>query len=216
MLKGLIFDMDGVLVDNAAMHIRAFEIFLKRYGVTRPLTPDMFGRTNKYIFNLLFPEMVAKHGLRAVSQEKEKIYRDEFRDELKPVPGLIELLEACRREGIKCAIGSSAIRENVEFIIELFGIGKYIDVWCCEDDVRIGKPEPEVYLKCQALLGLAPEECIVFEDAEAGVTAGVRAGSKVVALTTSLDRATLERGEASLIIDDFRDITLDALRALAG
>ncbi len=216
MLKALIFDMDGVLTDNAAMHIRAFEIFLQRHDAKTQLTSDMFGRTNEVIMSMLLPEEVAEKCWRTLADEKEELYRTMFRDELRPVAGLAELLEACRRESIKCAIGSSACRENVEFIIGLFGIGKYIDAWCCEDDVRIGKPDPEVYLKCCSRLGFAPSECVVFEDALAGITAGNRAGCKVVALTTSNPRGPLEASQADLVVDDFRGITLDRLRGLVG
>jgi len=208
--------MDGVLVDNAEFHIRAFEIFLRRYGIEKPFTPDLFGRTNEAILEQLMPEVVARKGWQTLSQEKEAVYRNEFRELLKPVSGLLDLLAACRRNGIKCAIGSSACRENVEFIIDICGLDGYIDAWCCEDDVTVGKPAPEVYLKSSAKLGLSPKECVVFEDATAGITAGSRAGCKVVALTTSNPRELLEKTEADLIIDDFRDISIDSLRKLVG
>lgn len=208
--------MDGVLTDNAEFHIRAFETFQKRYGISKPFTVDLFGRTNKDILERLMPDTVAAKGWRTLSQEKEEVYRNEFRDELKPVAGLLDLLKACKSEGIKCAIGSSACRENVEFIIDIFGLGGYIDAWCCEDDVAHGKPDPEVYLKSIAKIGLSPEECVVFEDATAGITAGDRAGCRVVALTTSNPREVLEKTEADMIIDDFRDISLEKLRELVG
>ena len=216
MLRGIIFDMDGVLVDNAEFHIRAFDIFQRRYGINKPFTVDLFGRTNKAILEKLMPETVADKGWHTLSQEKEEIYRNEFREQLKPVEGLLDLLAACKAEGIKCAIGSSACKENIEFIIGLFGLSDYIDAWCCEDDVTFGKPDPEVYLKSIAKIGLSPEECVVFEDATAGITAGNRAGCKVVALTTSNPRERLENTEADLIIDDFRDISLEHLRKLVG
>lgn len=208
--------MDGVLVDNAEFHVRAFEIFQQRYGVGKPFTVDLFGRTNKAILEILMPEVVAVKGWHALSQEKEEVYRTEFREQLKPVAGLLDLLAACKSAGIKCAVGSSACRENVEFILDIFGIGGYIDAWCCEDDVTLGKPDPEVYLKSSAKIGLSPQECVVFEDATAGITAGSRAGCKVVALTTSNPRETLEKTEADMIIDDFRDISIERLRELVG
>ena len=144
------------------------------------------------------------------------MYRNEFREQLKPVEGLLDLLASCKAEGIKCAIGSSACKENVEFIIDLFGLEDYIDAWCCEDDVTLGKPDPEVYLKSIAKLGLTPADCVVFEDATAGITAGNSAGCKVVALTTSNPRELLEKTEADMIIDDFRDISIERLRKLVG
>lgn len=214
MLKGLLFDLDGVIVDNAEQHVRAFDIFLKRYGVNRTFTPDLFGRRNEDIFNILMPEAVVEKDWRILSAEKEAVYREISRSELGPVKGLITLLTNAKQSGIACGIGSSACRENVEFCIDICNIDNLIDAYCCEQDVTIGKPEPEVYLKTAARLGVKAEECVVFEDATAGVTAGKRAGCKVVALTTSSPREVLEQTEADLIIDNFNDISLDILRRL--
>ncbi len=215
MLRGLIFDMDGVIIDNSDMHIKAFEIFLARYGVSDPFTPDMFGRRNEQILQMLLPaDIYESKGWRVLSEEKEEVYRETFRNEMVPVEGLVSLLESAKSQGIKCAIGSSACRSNVEFTMDVTSIRPMIDAWCCEDDVREGKPNPEVYIKTAARMGLKPEECIVFEDATAGITAGKRAGCHVVALTTSNSREILQATEADLIIDDFRDITIEQLKAL--
>ena len=129
--------------------------------------------------------------------------------------GALQLLAECRTDtGIGCGIGSSACRDNVEFIIDVCNIGDLIGAWCCEDDVTVGKPNPEVYIKTAARLGLKAEECIVFEDATSGIEAGKRAGCKVVALTTSSPREMLEQCAPDLIIDDFTQITLNDLHRL--
>ena len=215
MLRGLIFDMDGVIVDNSDMHVQAYAIFLKRYGVTTPFTPDLFGRRNEQILQMMLPaEIYESKGWRALSEEKEEVYRETFRDEIKPTAGLLSLLECAKSNDIKCGIGSSACRLNVEFTMDITSIRNYIDAWCCEDDVCNGKPNPEVYINTAAKMGLKPEECIVFEDATVGITAGKSAGCKVVALTTSNSREVLQQTEADLIIDDFRDITIEQLQSL--
>lgn len=214
MLKGLLFDMDGVVVDNADLHVQAFDIYLQQFGSDKHFTPDLFGRRNENIFEALIPEVVKELGWQRLSAEKEAIYRNIARRELVPMTGLMDLLTEAKRTGIGCGIGSSACRDNVEFIIDVCNIGDLIGAWCCEDDVTIGKPNPEVYIKTAARLGLKAEECIVFEDATSGIEAGKRAGCKVVALTTSSPREMLEQCAPDLIIDDFTQITLNDLHRL--
>lgn len=216
MLKGIIFDMDGVLVDNTEYHARAFDVFLKRHGIEKKFTSEYLGRTNDYALNSLMPEKVKEKGLRPLSDEKEAIYRELARKGLKPMKGLNRIVENARQLGIRCAVGSSGCMANIEFVTdEICGIRESIDVICCEDDVTEGKPSPEVYLKCCERLGLAPSECIVFEDSEAGIEAGHRAGCKVVALTTSHPREKLEQTHADMIADDFDCVGIEELKKLA-
>jgi beta-phosphoglucomutase-like phosphatase (HAD superfamily) len=103
---------------------------------------------------------------------------------------------------------------NVDFVLERCDIGRYFEAIVAGDEVTRCKPDPEIYLTAAAKLGLEPSECIVFEDAEAGIEAAKRAGMKVVALATTFSREFLETTDADLIIDDFRDIDVATLRAL--
>jgi len=216
MKKAAIFDMDGTLVANSPVHIRAFEIFCARYGVTdwREKLANGFGMGNDDIMRLVMPEEVIREkGLAALADEKEAIYREIYAPDIRPVEGLKELLERLRAAGIPCAVGSSGCKANVDFVLDSCAIRPYFDAAISGDMVSRCKPDPEIYLTAAAALGLPAAECVVFEDAPAGIEAARRAGAgHIVALATTLDRAALAQTDADRVIDDFRDITdLDAL-----
>ena len=209
MIKAAIFDMDGTLVDNTSAHIRAFELFCARYGVEewRRKLDSAFGMGNDDIMRLIMPEEVIREkGLPALAEEKEAIYRELYAPEIVPVPGLVGLLEKLRDAGIRCAVGSSGCRKNVVFVLAKCGIAGFFEQTVCGDMVTRCKPDPEIYLTAAASLGVPPSECLVFEDAKAGIEAADRAGAGcIVAIATTLDRTTLETETAAdLVVDDFR------------
>lgn len=217
MIQGALFDMDGVLVDNAEIHFRAFERFCARYGVEdwQQKFTSAFGMGNDDIMRLLLPaEVVEERGTAALSDEKEAIYREIYAPTIRPVEGLRELLEELRRRGIRCAVGSSGCRANVEFVLEKCGIAEFFppQARVSGDSVTRCKPDPEIYLTAAARLGLEPQECLVFEDAKAGIEAAMRAGvSHVVALATSLSADELRSTQAKYIVRDFREVNENML-----
>lgn len=203
--------MDGTLVDNTAAHVRAFGIFCARYGIEEweaKLT-TVFGMGNDDILRLIMPEEVlCEKGVPALAEEKEIIYRELYAPDIRPVEGLVDLLQRLRAAGIRCAVGSSGGRVNVDFVLDKCGIREYFDAQVSGDMVSSCKPEPEIYLTAAKALGLAPAECVVFEDAHAGIEAARRAGAgNIVTLTTTLPREELEQESGvGMIIDTFADI----------
>uniref|UniRef100_UPI0040565E7E HAD family hydrolase n=1 Tax=Alistipes sp. TaxID=1872444 RepID=UPI0040565E7E len=217
MLKGLLFDMDGVLVNNLEVHRAAFAEFFRRYGVERSFDElsRVFGKGNDDIMGELMPrEIVERVGIRELGQEKEAIYREIYAPTITPQPGLVEFLAESERCGLRCAVGSSGYRANVDFVLDRCNIRRYFEAAVAGDEVTRCKPDPEIYLTAAAKLGLSPEECVVFEDAEAGIESAKCAGIKVVALATTFSREFLENTDADLIINDFRDLNVDILRRL--
>lgn len=218
MLKGVIFDMDGVLVDNAHIHIEAMDIFFGRLGVGgwRERIVDCFGMGSDEIWQMLLPaDILCRKSLREWTQEKEAVYREIYDSRIKEVNGLTALLKELTDNGIVCAVGSSACRENVEFVFDKCRIREYFTLTVCGDDVKRCKPDPEIYLTAAERLGLDPSECLVFEDAKAGIRAARNAGMKVVALATSLSRETLEsETDTDAVIDDFTCTSVAELRKL--
>ena len=217
MLKGVLFDMDGVLVNNLEVHRAAFAEFFRRYGVERSFEElsRIFGKGNDDIMGELMPrEVVERVGIRELGHEKEAIYREIYAPTITPQPGLLTFLDECEAEGLKCAVGSSGYRANVDFVLDKCNIERYFDYAVAGDEVTRCKPDPEIYLTAAAKLGLRADECVVFEDAEAGIEAAKRAGMRVVALATTFNHDFLETTDADYIIDDFRDITVDKLREI--
>lgn len=216
-LKGLLFDMDGTLVDNLAYHFMAFDAYAKREGFTllEPVSLKINGMHSNDIFPLLLGnEVVAQYGLDRLNREKEEVYRDMYRPKIAPIAGVIELLKEAKKAGVKCAIGSSGCRENVEMIIEGLGIADLIDGSISGSDVTHGKPHPEIFTKAHELLGLKAEECIVVEDAVNGIVAGVRAGCKCLAVTTTATAEVLAEAGASLCVEDYSTVTIEQLNEL--
>lgn len=219
MKKAALFDMDGTLVDNTLAHMRAFEIFCARYGVTgwKEKLSQAFGMGNDDIMRLIMPaELIRERGLASLAEEKEAIYREIYAPEIRPVKGLVPLLESLRAADVRCAVGSSGCRANVDFVLEKCRIGEFFDVRISGDRVTRCKPDPEIYLTAAAALGMAPADCVVFEDAKAGIESARRAGvGRVVALATTLPREVLEREtDADVIGATFADLPgLDRLLA---
>lgn len=216
-LKGILFDMDGTLVDNLAYHFASFDEFIKRKGLTllEPVSLRINGMHSDDVFRILLgEEECKKHSLDALNREKEEVYRDMYRGNVTPVAGLMEFLRAAKGAGIKCAIGSSGCRENVEFIIAELDIREFINASISGSDVSHGKPHPEIFTKAHEALGLKAEECIVVEDAVNGIIAGVRAGCKCLGITTTSSAEVLSEAGASVCAKDFTSITIESLQEL--
>ena len=157
MLKGFIFDMDGTMVDNIAYHFRSFDEYVKRKGLKlqTPFSLRFSGMHSAEIFAIVLgEEQMNNYTIEELERGKEATYREIYSGNVEPVAGLIVLLKAAKEAGIKCAIGSSGCRDNVEFIINELGIRDLIDVSISGSDVSHGKPNPEIFQKAAAAMGL--------------------------------------------------------------
>jgi len=204
---GLIFDMDGVIVENHQYHYLAWQKIAAKHGITIDevfYREKMNGRTLKKLMKVVFEREMSDEEAKSIGLEKEAIYRDLYKDHRKPTTGLIKFLEEAKEKGIPMAVGTSAPKENVEFTLDDLDLRKYF-VGVVDDSMVVhGKPDPEVYLKGAELVDRKPEDCIVFEDAVSGIQAGKAAGAKVIGLATSHSREELD---ADLIIDNFSDLS---------
>jgi len=213
----VLFDMDGVIVANTDFHVRAWIDFTARHN--RPLTlPQYFeninGRTSADAMAYAFGRPVLTDELDRFTEEKEAVYRNLYAPHLQPTPGLIDFLDALKAAGVRLAVGTSAPEANVVFTLDGLGIRSYFDAIVDASMIKRGKPNPEIYLTAAARVGVPPNRCVVFEDAFAGIEAGVGAGMVVMAVATSHTRAELETTGASLIVDDFTDLTVARVAGL--
>lgn len=219
MIKGLIFDMDGTLIQNMPYHMKAFSTLAERLGyqMLQPVTNKFYGRHNDEIFLAIAPQWVIdKYGLQYLSDEKEAIYRELYADKVCLTDGLAELLAEAKAKGVKCYVGSAAPRLNIDLIWNGAQLDDKIDGCVCGDDVVNFKPHPEIFLKCCEGMGLAPEDCVVFEDAISGIKAGWAAGCKVVALSSTATPEALAVDGVEHIIPDFKGMTLESLEKMLG
>lgn len=183
----LIFDMDGVIVDNHQWHLDAFIEFGKRHGlhITRESFSKYFGSTNSLIMNSLFDGKISKSEIELFSHEKEEIYREMYLPSIKPVEGLPAFLSKARDMDIRIALATSAPKENVIFTLRETGLEKYFKVITDSSSVTRGKPDPQVYRITAEKLGVQPNECIVFEDSIAGIASAKSAGMHVLGVATT-------------------------------
>ena len=211
MIKAVIFDMDGVLVDNTPIHIESFAIFCERYGIKVDMTTlkTLFGKGNDEIIPLLLPaSLIEQIGIEALANEKEQLYREIFETRITPAAGLIDFLEDLKRNNIKCAVGSSGPKENVEFVLDRCGIKDYFAAIANGDMVTKCKPDPEVFLLAAKLIDTSPEECVVIEDSFAGIQAAHSAKMKVIALATTYSREELTSDASfEILLDNFTTLT---------
>lgn len=208
-----IFDMDGVIVDSNPFHKIALKQFCKKYGhelSEMQLREKIYGRPNKDWIPNVFGKIEEKL-MREYEAEKEGLFRELYKDDIKPLEGLVDFLKHLDKYNLSRAIATSAPRPNVDFTLAKTGTEKYFPVILDESFVSKGKPDPEIYLKAAAALKYPPEKCIVFEDSLSGVRAGKDAGCKVVGITTTHTREELD--ETDLNIDNFTGIDPQALIA---
>ncbi len=220
MIKGAIFDMDGVLVDNLDAHIAAFTEFCRRHDTI--LTPadidKLFGQGNDTIIPAILPaEVVEELGINALANEKEAIYRELYAATIAPVAGLQRYLAELTAAGVKCAVGSSGPKENVDFVLSALDIEKYFDVKVNGDMVTRRKPDPEIFITATRMLGLSAEECVVFEDSLSGITSAHAAGNHVIGVATTLSPDKISANiDTDLIISDFTQLTAEETISIGG
>ena len=183
----LVFDMDGVLINSNPIHVQAWEIFNRQYGVetTDRMRQNMYGRRNDEIVRAFFGDQLAPEEVLRRGREKEEIYRALVGNRIEEmlVTGLRTFLDFHRNDIM--AVASNAEPANVALILKRSGLTDYFQVALDGDQVCHPKPHPEVYLKTAQLLGVAPANCLVFEDSYFGVAAARAAGARVIGLLTT-------------------------------
>jgi beta-phosphoglucomutase family hydrolase len=216
MLRAVVFDWDGVVVDSSAHHERSWEILAAKRGL--PLPPDHFKRGFGKKNNVIIPDLgwaTDPTEVDALAREKEEIYRSLVREKgIEPLPGVRELLAALQTAEIPCAIGSSTERANLDCLLDLMDLRKFFRVIVSGEEVVHGKPDPSIFLLAAERLGVAPAECAVIEDALVGIEAAKRAGMPVLAVATTEPLEAL--GSADAATASMVEVTPGRLESLAG
>jgi len=188
MTQAVLFDMDGLIIDNEPLHSKAFEIVLKLYGKKPRFNENglvqILGIGGKENWKLLKKIYQLSEDEEVLLQKKRIIYLDLLKQNIKPMPGLLKLLKFLKKKRIKMAIASSASLSHIELITKSLGIRHYFKAIISGESVMRGKPDPDIYLKAAKLLKVKPYVCLVLEDTERGVIAGKRARMKVIAVPT--------------------------------
>jgi beta-phosphoglucomutase family hydrolase len=214
---GAIFDWDGVVIDSSAHHEESWERLAKETGYQLPSGhfKKGFGMKNEFIIPNLLHWTADPVEIGRLSLRKEALYREIVLEwGLKPLAGVVTWLTQLHEAGIPCAIGSSTHRLNIETGLASIGLEDRFQVIITAEDVSHGKPDPEVFLNAASRLSVAPESCVVFEDALVGVEAAHRGGMKVVAVATT-NPIELLNG-ADIAVHQLDELSVTRLRELIG
>lgn len=205
---GVIFDMDGVLVDSAGAHLESWRLLAAELGesIDESLFAQTFGRQNKDIIPLVFGR-TGDDDIRRLADRKESLYRDLVRASPPVVAGAVDLVRSLHEAGAVLAVGSSAPRANVELVLSAMGAEDCFAALVTSELVSRGKPDPEVFEKAAERLGLPPSRCVVIEDAPAGVAAAKAAGARCIGVR--LHHSAAELGAADATVARLEELTAE-------
>ena len=211
----LIFDMDGVLVDNTAYQARAFQLLFRDLGLTtdaRRLLARLNGMPATTILKTVFRHPVPEKQLKEYASQREFLYRTLYWRKRTAMPGLVAFLEAARAAGHQLALGTGSPPETISYVIDHLNLRRHFDVVVGKEDVAKGKPHADTFSVAAAQLGARPDDCVVFEDAVLGEQAAYRAGMRCVAVGSSLPAKAFQA--PLTVIKDFTGFTPARLLAL--
>ncbi|PWJ54497.1 HAD superfamily hydrolase (TIGR01509 family) [Dyadobacter jejuensis] len=213
--RAVIFDMDGVICHTNPYHSIAFKAFFSKRNL-QPTEADfqqhMYGKSNSYILSHFLGRPIEGEDLRSLEEEKESLFRTLYAPHIEPIAGFLPFFETLVQQSVRVAVATSAPRANLDLIVGQVPIYPHLGSVMASEDVIKHKPDPEVYLKSAANLGVLPEQCIVFEDSYSGVMAATNAGMRVVGVLSSHSQEELP--PCSLYIEDYSNIDFAALMQL--
>jgi beta-phosphoglucomutase len=213
-LEAVLWDMDGVIADTIQYHYGAWRDILKTMGITLTLEEfrPLFGQRHDNIIRYALGNNMTHEQIETLSDKKQALYRERVSKDIRPLPGAVELIKSLNKNKIKIALASSATPENVEVIVQGIGIEKYFQAFVNGPEVAEGKPSPLIFQLAAKKLGALPSNCVVIEDAVAGVAGAKAGGMKCVAVTNSLPRDMLSK--ADLIVDSLEEVDIEVLKGL--
>ncbi len=213
-ISAVIWDLDGVIIDSADEHRRAWQRLAREEGV--PFSDAdfwaTFGKRNDAIFAEKWPPLPPEEVIR-LANLKEAYYRELIRETASALPGALELMSELHQAGYPQALASSTPLENIQLISDVLGLKRYLSVFISGETVSHGKPAPDIFLKAAGDLGVPARRCLVIEDAVAGVEAAHAAGMRCIAVAGERNLPGLRKAE--LMVKTLREVSLARVQALA-
>ena len=215
-MQAFIFDMNGTMINDMHYHEQAwYDVLVNQ--LKAPLTVDqvrhqIYGTAAEMFDRVFGSGEFSAAQVQEITLRKESKYREEFLPHLKLITGLDDFLIQTKNKHIPLAIGTAAPILNINFVLDNLNLRSFFPVVIGPDDVKKSKPDPEVFLKAASQLGIAPEHCIVFEDAPKGIEAAARAGMKAIAVTSYHTKEELENKNVLFFIEDYTDPKLQTLQ----
>ncbi len=212
MIRGILFDMDGVLVDSEPFICKSAVLMFGELG--RKVSPEDFVPFVGMGENRYIGGVAEKYGLKIEIKKAKartyEIYKAIIKGKLNALPGVSEFIDKCRRKGLMLAVATSADRIKMEANLnEINLMPALFNATVNGLEVKNKKPHPDIYLKAAGRLGLRPGECLVVEDAPSGIKAAVAAGCRCLAITSSFPENELK--EADWICDSLLSVPEEAI-----
>lgn len=211
--KAVIFDMDGVLIDSEPFYLITNKHFLSSIGIdaTDGEASKMVGASSTINAKRLLeehPALSERYTQEELTSLHAKSITDSLfnaKDKIIPVKGIFDLIEKFRSSGFVLCIASSSTREMVNHVSKKYGFDALIENVVTGSDVKLGKPNPEIFLKAAALTGVSPDRCIVIEDSKNGVLAAKTAGMFCVGFSNPSSPTVQDLGGADIIIESYSE-----------
>ena len=218
MLKAVIFDMDGVLMNSESIHYQVERDILKRFDVSFQVEDH-----TKYVGQRtidLWAGVCATHQLdvdpAVLALEDNQNYMSALEnDDLAPIEEIPSLIQRLKEAGIRMIVASSATRHNIETVMSKFGIEEDFEGYVSGQDVDRPKPNPDIFLLAAEKLNIDPASCVVIEDAKHGVSAAKSAGMACIGYR-NLSSGNQDLSKADVIVDAFGSIDLELLKRLTN
>jgi beta-phosphoglucomutase family hydrolase len=216
MLKAVIFDMDGVLIDSEPLHFEVDKMVLQELNINKSehYLERFVGYTNPAMWKIIKSEYTIEKSIEELIALQMTIKLKFLADSnYQAISGIKELLTEIKSNNIPIGIASSSPRVFIEAVIDKLKILAYFDNWISGEEVEKSKPEPDVFLKSSELLKVNPSECIVIEDSRSGTIAAKSAGMKCVGFR-NINSGNQDLSKADIIIDKISDINFSKMKAL--
>ncbi len=212
--KAVIFDMNGIIIDDEHVHELAFQRVLKEYNILlnhSEYISIFAGRTDQEGFELIAHKYGIELPINELLRKKAELYLSLFPENKKTYPGVIELITMLS-EKLVLALTSSSTRKEIDLVLNTFEVRDKFKIIVSAEDVSQGKPDPEPYLITSQKLGILPEFCVVIEDSRSGVRSAIDAGMKCIGVTTTHDLDALHA--ATIVVNNFDQITEELISNL--
>ena len=211
MLKAVIFDMDGVIIDSEPTHMKLENETYKKLGieVSEEEHLSFVGSTSHYMWGALKNKYKLNQTLKELIEYEESKYFEHLNSdqcEITLIEGVKELIKDLHENGVILAIASSSPLNVIEAVVKRFQIEEYFEVFVTGDYVKKSKPEPDIFLYASEKLGVSPEDCLVIEDSHNGVRAAKKAGMKCVGINSDPE-GRQDISIANLVINSFKEIS---------
>lgn len=217
MIKAVIFDLDGVMIDSEPLWEKTERILLSRRGID--YSPDyrdmILGLNQNDSGRLLIDTFDLTDSVDDIISERVEILTSLYEQELQLMPGLLPLLDEIRDKRYQLAVASSSPMRVIKFVLDVFSLNEYFPVVVSGECTDEGKPHPAIYLRAAELLGVSPAECVAIEDSINGVSSAKAAGMACIAVPDK--RLSPEAfGKADITLDNISQITVPEIKSLAG